>query len=197
MSVNGEEKKKDFWGTNYQHNHHRSHSDRTTQGHRSRNTCPLCPRSLKTGIEKEIRKKKEKTQEELDEEIWIHKSSLIHAVKQSQPWTESRGIYWKTSRILNQWKTPLYSWEDFNTSSQTSALLLRISGQIIKPIIFKQQRLFRSVQSARPCRASLPFSSVWTLLCSGTDTLRGPGMWPQWKMFESVNSDLYTRPAVE
>lgn len=43
--------------------------------------------------EKNIEKREQRQEElKLDKEIWIHISSLIHAAKQSQSWTESKRI---------------------------------------------------------------------------------------------------------
>lgn len=40
------------------------------------------------------------------------------------------------------------------------------------------------------------FFLVWTAPCSGTNIFWGLKTWPQWKMWESVNTELHNRPAV-
>lgn len=98
------------------------------------NMCPLCSRSLKTGVKGEQKKRnaeEEQRQEELKlEEIWIHISSLIHAAKQSQSWTESKRISTGEPQGSYQMENPAgqpgVTPRGFQHSEQTSALLLSV-----------------------------------------------------------------------
>lgn len=89
------------------------------------NMCPLCSRPLKTGMKlkkKSDMQNKDRGSLKLDEEMWIHISSLIHAAKQIQSWTLSK----RTSTVLEnlkdliEWKIlrgdPVRAWEVFQHS---------------------------------------------------------------------------------